>query len=151
MADVDRRGVSTAVGYVLNLAVALLLVTGLLVAASGLITDQRDRAVRTELNVLEERFAADIATADRLTRVAEGGGSRVAVTSDFPRRVAGRSYRISVTDYGSTVEIRLVEPRSDVSVIRRIPIETDVENTTRAGGPIRVGTDGNGTLVVTDD
>ena len=68
MADVDR-GVSTILGYSLNLVVATLVVKGVLIAAGSLVESQRDQAARAELNVVGERLVADLETADRLAQI----------------------------------------------------------------------------------
>ncbi|WP_435096087.1 DUF7266 family protein [Halarchaeum sp. P4] len=154
MADVgvcgDGRGVSTVVGYVLNIGIALLLVTGLLIAASGYVADQRERAVRTELQVVGDRFVSDLSTADRLATV--GDGRYVAVHATLPPRAVGRHYTVHVGDVGSPggeVYVRLVAPQADVTVERTVHLDTAVTNTTRSGGSLRIVVDG-GTMEVQD-
>lgn len=145
MADVNR-GVSTAVGYVLNLAVATLLVTALLTAAGGFVDDQHDRVVRSELRVIGERIAADLATADRLARASDGGTVRV--TIDLPPRVAGTPYRIRVDGASEQIVLSTRNPTMTV----RIPFEseTGVESVTHDGGRVIVVYDGSAPLEVRD-
>jgi len=95
------RGVSTALGYVLNLGVAAILVTTLMLSAGTLVDDQRRVAVETELEVVGERVAADLASADRLARASDGGSVRYVV--DVPTRVAGRPSRCRSTRAVTTV------------------------------------------------
>ncbi|QLC34458.1 hypothetical protein EFA46_009655 [Halarchaeum sp. CBA1220] len=148
MADVGRddgRGVATVVGYVLNIGIALLVVTGLLIAASGFVGDQRERAVDTELQVIGDRFANDLATADRL--LTQTDAEFVAVDAPLPSRVVGRSYTVHVGDpgpAGGAVRVVLTAPRSDVTVSRTIHLEHGLaRNTTHAGGSLRVVADGD--------
>jgi len=145
VADVSR-GVSTALGYVLNLGVATLLVTILLLSAGTLVEDQRDRATETELNVVGERVVADLAAADRLARTNDP--SAVRVEADVPVRVAGSYYTVRVNESG---EVVLDADRSSVEVVVPFETVTAVESSTVDGGDLAVVYDpGNDTLVVTD-
>jgi len=147
VADVSR-GVSTALGYVLNLGVATLLVTILLLSAGTLVEDQRDRATETELNVVGERVVADLAAADRLARTNDP--SAVRVEADVPVRVAGSYYTVRVNESGSG-EVVLDADRSSVEVVVPFETVTAVEASTVDGGDLAVVYDpGNDTLVVTD-
>lgn len=141
------RGVSTAVGYVLNLAVAVILFSSLIVAGGGLVEDQRERVVRGELQVVGQRLASDLLAADRLAQTADGDGR---VRSDLPRGVAGLDYRIRVASSGGSVTLVLTtsDPRVRVSV--RVENDTAVVTGTVGSGPLLVESE-NGTLEVRRD
>lgn len=100
------RGVSVVVNYVLTIAITTLLLSGLFVASGSLIQSQSERAIQDELDVLGERLAADLATADRLAASAEGEDAHVRVTTELPRRVAGTAYSVEITG-GDPTEIVL--------------------------------------------
>lgn len=147
MADVSR-GVSTALGYVLNLGVATLLVTMLLLSAGTLVEDQRDRAAETELDVVGERLAADLAAADRLARTNDP--TAVRVEADVPVRVAGSYYTVSVNE-SMNGEIVLEADQPDVEVAVPFDTRTEVQASTVNGGDLAVVyVPENDTLVVTD-
>ncbi|GAA0308349.1 DUF7266 family protein [Halarchaeum salinum] len=146
------RGVSTALGYTLNIAVALLLVTGLLIAVTDYVGGQRQDAVRGELVVVGDRLVADLATADRLAGVADNG--TVVVRSDAPARVIGRPYTIHVSTVSGVTHVRLVAERTNVVVTRTVHTDRDVKNTTITGGDIVITTEGaasDALRVVSDD
>jgi len=151
VADVSGadRGVSTVVGYVLNLGVALLLVTGLLVATSGFVEQQRHNAVQTQLQVVGERLVGDLATADNVAN-ASGGGGRAVVRADLPTSVTGQSYTVTVTDVGGGVTRVRLRADGGVTVTRRIHTALAATNVTVSGGRLRVVADG-GTLEVSRD
>lgn len=138
MADVSRhgpsrsRGVSTTVGYVLNLAVALLLVTGLLVAAGTFVGDQRERAARDELQVTGARLAASLESVDRLAET----GQTARLETPLPRQVAGRDYRIRVNGTDTSITLSIEDP--DVSVTVQFRTDTPVETRTVDGGRVAV-------------
>ncbi|MDH5021020.1 DUF7266 family protein [Halobacterium rubrum] len=147
MADVSR-GVSTALGYVLNLGVATLLITILLLSAGTLVDDQRQRAAQTELEVVGERVNADLAAADRLARTNDP--TTVRIEADVPRRVAGSPYDVAVNESGSD-ELVLVAEQTDVDVTIPFDTTTEVAASTVDSGDLAVVYDpGNDTLVVTD-
>jgi len=91
----DPRGQSVALEYTLGLAVAFLLITGLLVAGGDYITDQRDRAQQSELRVIGQQLAADIEAADRLAVASTDGGVRI--ERALPSAVARSGYTVNVT------------------------------------------------------
>ena len=134
MADVSR-GVSTTLGYVLNLGVAAILVTTLMLSAGTLVEDQREQAVRTELEVVGERVAADLSAADRLARASDGGSVRYVV--EVPDRVAGTTYDVRINQSG-TETIVLVSDRPRVEVT--VPYDTEI--------PVAQGTQSNGRFAV---
>lgn len=144
-----NRGVSTVVGYVLNLGIATLLVTGLLVSGATVVSDQRERTVRAELDVIGNRMAADLETADRLLRA---GSGTVTVRSSLPETVAGSVYDIEIRATDGDVEL-VLEAR-EPSVSRTVPVRNGsaIQPTTVTGGELTVRNDtGTGeTLVVND-
>lgn len=152
MADVSRgdadRGVSTVVGYVLNIGIATLLITGLIFGAGDLVADQRERAVRSEFDVIGNRIAADLETADRLVQASNGG--QVSVHSSLPTFISGQQYLVSVNETGTGVNVVLTMDRPDVTV--RVPVNntTAVAETTVTGGDLTINATGNGPLEVRD-
>lgn len=164
MADVDRecahrsvdrrdrefvdsdRGVSTILGYTLNLAVATILVTGLLVAAGGYVEGQQERAIRTELDVIGSRVAGDIGAADRLVRT--GGDTTVELEVSTPTRTTGVTYTIDVNTTGSnTITLSTTDPAVSVTVPFRT--NTPVESDSVSGGTFTLRYDpSTGTLVI---
>jgi PKD repeat protein len=88
----DDRAVSVAVSYVLALGITAILISGLLVASSDYLEDERQRATIQELDGLGNRLAAAFADADRLSR--SGGGTNLTV--ERPSRIAGSDYRVEI-------------------------------------------------------
>ena len=125
------RGVSTTVGYVLNLGVATILVTTLLLSAGTLVEDQRERAARTELRVVGERVSANLAAADRLARASDGGSVRFAVR--VPPRVVGSPYEIRLNQSGNE-RVVLVAENPDVRVSVPFESQTTVPAANHTGG-----------------
>lgn len=143
MRSVTDRAVSTAVGYILMVAVAAILLTGLSVAASDLVDRQDERTVRAELDVYGERLAADIATADRL--VQQGSNpSTVNVTSELPATVSDHQYTISIgdgADTGGNTTITLEADGFDRTVETGVANSTPIERTEVQGGTITISYD----------
>lgn len=149
----DERGVSTALGYVLSLSIAALLVSGLMLAGGSFVRDQRSTIVREELTVLGEHVASDLAAADRAVRTMEGGG-HLRTETTLPDQVAGSNYRVVVKSAGGDdYRVVLTAPRTGVSVsvgfVSQTPVVTDEPVT---GGDVAiVYDDGAGTLEVRSD
>lgn len=163
MGDPDRsgiaprrrdRGQSVSINYTLSLIIVTVLMSGLFIAMSDYLDDERERTTRSELTVLGNRVAADIATVDRLAQASNDG--TVEVRTTIPRTVAGSEYQVDIasTQVGSTsfwdVEITLQAPV--VSVVRTVRVRTDTEvvDSDLNGGRYVVQFDGS-SMEVTDD
>ncbi len=140
------RGTSTALGYVITLGIAAILVTGLLTAGAGFVDDTREQVVRQELEVVGQHIAGNVETADRLV-VAGNDTTSVTVNESFPQRVTGSTYDVElVEESGGQLYLNATEPSVSVAV--------DVENTTaiqdsRAdGGEVAVVYDATGDELV---
>ncbi|MFB6081646.1 MAG: hypothetical protein ABEJ67_02375 [Halanaeroarchaeum sp.] len=147
MADVSR-GVSTVLGYTINLTVATLLISGLLFATGNLVEDQRRQAVRAEMTVVAERTVANLEAADRLSRAANNGHIRVHTA--LPRRLAGVGYRITIAVDGSNATAILATDDPSVRVTVPINNETAIQPTTVNGGSFIVTWNATEPLVVHD-
>jgi len=130
------RGQSTALEYTLALAVASLVVTGLLLAAGDFVTDQREGVVRTELGVVGEQLAGEVAAADRL--VGSGDTGALALDTSLPETVAGASYTIAVDDTVTGQWLNLTSQDPDITVAVRLETETALDPDTVEGGQVRV-------------
>lgn len=142
----DERAVSVTVNYALNLALATVLIAGLLIAAGDAVDSRRHEAAREELTVVGNRIAADLMTADRLARV--GTTPSVSVDSSLPERVAGSYYTITIDATPTDSYVVLETNRPSVTV--QIPFRnaTAVKNDTVVGGDISVVLANDGSLEV---
>lgn len=140
----DDRAVSTAVGYVLTLATTALLVSGLLIAAGGLVDDQRERAARTELGVYGQRIAAGVADADRLAATTDASGT-ARVRVPLPERAAGGGYAVVVRNvsasgdgppYAYRIDLRSDAAGANVTVAVRT--HAPLAEKRLSGGPLAV-------------
>lgn len=150
----DDRGLSTALGYVLLLAVATLLVSGLLLATGAYVDGQSERTTREGLTISGQQAAGAIETADRLVRSTEADPATLVVEQRLPRRLAGSGYTIAVNVTGSDVVLELspATARATPADTVHIPVSSDtpVDQTTVQGGPIAVTFTGT-ELEVTSD
>lgn len=144
------RAVSNTLSYSLTLTMATLLVVGLLTAGSTFVGDQQSHVVRSELEVVGQRLAADVSTADRLVALSDGAGD-VNVTSRLPQSVSGASYSIEVRTGGGNASLELRSPAFDGGVAVPLANATAVEATTTSGGDVVVVYDeSTGRLEVTN-
>ena len=132
----DDRGVSTTLNYVLGLSIALILITGLLVAGGTFVESQRDQSIRTELEVLGEQVSSDVMMADRLARTTTDNET-VRVGRDLPPRVAGSNYEVGI-EGGS--DPRVVVRTTNPEITVEVPVETitSIESSSVSGGSIAV-------------
>lgn len=144
------RAVSSALGYVLSLAIAALLVSGLLAAGSGFVTSQRDVVIEEEMSVIGHQLASNLEQADRLVNASnatrESGSPVVQVNQTFPDTVARSQYDVILN--GSTDQLILKSTDPELSVTVNVTTSTDLANSTADGGEISVryaDPDGDGT------
>lgn len=147
----DRRAVSVSVGYVLNLAIAALLLGGLFVAGGSFVQGEREAAVEGELTVVGERVSADLMTVDRLAAGAESPGTAtVELNADLPPRVSGSGYRLTIESADGDGTILLEDERSGISVEIPFRVRTDIAETTVAGGDLTIRWDADAEQVVVE-
>lgn len=150
----DRRAVSTTLNYVLTLTIATLLVSGLLIAVSGYVADQRDQTVRNELKVIGQQLAGDMARADRMARTTRGSGPVVvSINRDLPNTVVGTTYGVEVVTGPPTDPPYLVLSTTDPSVSVQVELanQTVIADTAFGGGSIQIAYDAaNDELEVTN-
>lgn len=132
----DDRAVSFTVSYVLTIAIAVLLVSGILFTAGELVRDQRDGAIRDEGSVVADETAATVMAVDRLARM--GSESTASVAVPLPRTLSGQPYTVTlrVTDSGPVVVVRTDSPA--VAVTLPVVLEEPVTDSTVSGGSARV-------------
>ncbi|MFB6163614.1 MAG: hypothetical protein ABEJ31_00475 [Haloarculaceae archaeon] len=142
----DRRGQAISLNYALGLGIALILVTGLLIAGASFVNDQRTSAARTELRVIGQQLSADLASADRLAQ-STSSNRTVTIERSLPPDVAGAGYTIDVVAAPDSY-LRLQSHDPDVTVRVDLVNETHVEGTSVNGGRIRINYTAAGTLAV---
>lgn len=132
----DERAVSTAVGYVLALAITSLLISGLLLAGGAFLEDKREQVARDELAVLGGRVASGIADTDRLAG-SSGGDALVYVRVSLPEESAGATYAINVTNATDPAALpeqpfryHVALRATAIGVSQRIPVRTHHEMST---------------------
>jgi len=139
-----ERAVSPVFGYVLTLGISTLLVSGLLIAATGFVDTQRELTTESELQVVGQQVSADIAAADRLHRT--DGATDVVIKRDLPESVVGSQYTVFVrSDSNGPTDtyLRLRTVRPEVIVKVGIASETDVADSAVGGGEIVISYDGS--------
>lgn len=136
----DDRAVSNVFSYTLSLAIAAVLVSGLLIAGGTFVEDQRTSVVRSELEVVGQRLAADVAAADRLVRLSDGDSS-VRLTSEVPDAVAGTGYRVDVGTSGGNTTVFLSSTALEERVAVPVANVTAVAPGSVQGGDVVVAYD----------
>lgn len=120
------RAVTIPMNYVLLLGVVTLLASGLFVAGGSLVADQRAGAVDAGLSVAGNRLANGVAAVDRLASLDGTDAARTAVV--LPRRVAGRTYLVSVDSDptpGGRYDVTLVLSESGGDATETVTLRTD--------------------------
>jgi hypothetical protein len=132
----DARAVSTTLGYVLSLAIATLLITGLIIAGGSYVETQREQVIRDELTVVGQQLASDIERVDRLVRAGADGTVSVSVNQTFSNSVTGSSYRIDLDADDRTVV--LSTPNPEVTVRVGIANVTALGDSSVGGGAVQI-------------
>lgn len=132
----DDRAVTFTVSYALTVAIATLLVTGLVATAGFVLQDQRRSAVREELDVVGNDLAITIMATDRLAVAANS--TTVTVDRSLPPETVDGPYTITLEAVrrGAVLTLRSKSPGVTVHVPLRN--RTHIANTSVTGGPVRV-------------
>ncbi|WP_136715715.1 DUF7266 family protein [Halorientalis salina] len=139
-----NRGQAITLNYALGLGISVILMTGLLITGGAFVNDQRESAIRTELRVIGQQVAADVATADRLAQSTEDNSS-VTLERDMPDTVAGGTYDIEVV---ATADAHLILTTRNPDVRVRVDLvnETVIQETSINGGRLRINQTESGEL-----
>lgn len=124
--------------YTLTLVIATILLGALVSTTAGIVDDQHDSAIRSELEILGQGLAADLMTVDRLV---ETGGSTVELETAMPTHVAGSSYGVEIDATESEIILESHDPEISTTV--------SFDNTTPVE-PVDVG-GGDLVIVLEDD
>lgn len=144
------RAVSPTLNYTLTLGISAILVVGLLTAGGNFVENQRDGVVNSELEVIGERLAGDIATADRLVQIGDGP-TTLNVTAELPRRVSGAPYDVAVLTSDGNVSLELTSDSVDESVTASVSNVTAVAATNVTGGTLEIVYDRSADRLVVRD
>lgn len=146
----NDRAVSSTLNYVLSLAIAALLVTGLLIASGGFVENRQEQVIRSELRVVGQQVAADIARADRLVTASDDPSTAaVAVDQQFPSQITGTTYRLTLLEQEDP-ELVLTSTSPEVEVIVDVQNQTSVSESSVDGGTVVVAYDGSALEVRND-
>ena len=143
MRRIDDRGVSSALGYVLTLGISAVLISGLLLAGGNFTEVQREEVTHSELEVVGQRLALHVASADRAAMTV-GPDGHLSVRTDLPDRVAGTGYRIEITEVSppgdgqGSYAILLSTRTPDITVSVTVRTTTPLNGTSVDGGPVRI-------------
>lgn len=142
--DTERsRGVTPALTYVLAIGIVTVLISGLLIAGTDFVETERTGVVRSELEVVGERLAADAVTVDRLTE----GGASVSQRTRIPESVADAPYYVDLVDCPSgnaCIELTSADPGIDASVEVPVDNRTPIAVSRSSSRSIRISASSTG-------
>lgn len=146
------RGLTTLLTYVLALLVVALLTTGVFFGVSAVVEDQHEDALHSSMEVVGNRLASDLRTADRLAE-APGNDGTVRLTSNLPSQLAGSQYTVTITNLTASdryrIVVKSVDP--DITVTVTLRSDTPIKEGTFYGDTLEIRYDsGTNELVVSD-
>jgi type II secretory pathway pseudopilin PulG len=145
------RAVTTALNYALLLGIVSILVSTLVFGVGGLVDNQQERAIRSQLEVAGNRLANDVAAVGGIPNQTDADVS-VSLTSDLPERSVGSRYTISVSDGASPNRYQLTLQSTDPDVVVTVEFRssTTVQPATVRGGQIEVVYDPSKGVILRD-
>lgn len=147
---VDDRAVSTAVSHAITIAITSIMLTGLMVGASQMVTDQRDYVVERGLEDVSSAVVSDLMRMDQFNTTR----TTASFSSVHPERIGGHEYTIDVDTNSkhTTVFVDSSAPVSHDSVQARFNNDTDVCESSVDGGRVKVAFDPDrGCIVLRSD
>lgn len=124
----DDRAITSPVSFTLTVAMAMLLVTGLIYAGSAQVENQRSATARAQMDVVGQQVAANLEAADRMVRASEGDPSTLTIERRLPTEIVGTSYSVTV----ETDAVVVSSPVLDENV--RVPVEARTDVAASDGG-----------------
>lgn len=114
----DDRAVSSAVGYTMTLGIALILMSGLIVAGSQMVGSQRSHTTEAQLTTVAEGLAGSLQKADRMVQ-SGADPTNLQLYRDLPSQLTGSEYLIRVES--DRVRLRVPTEEMEVSVPINLP------------------------------
>ncbi len=152
--DVSTRGseraVSTTVSYVLTLGIGTLLATGLIFAGGQFVSEQREQAIETEMQIVGEHLASDIEQLDRVVSADPTGIDTGKINRRMPTTIAGESYIVELRS-GTNASLQLRTESPDVSVTIPVQKTTAVSPSVTTGGTVVIRYDAVEGKIEVDD
>lgn len=147
----DARGGTTPISYALTIVIATILITGLVIAGSTHVSDQRSRTAQGQMDAVAQQVAGSLEVADRLVRAdVDDEPSALELERDLPRQIQTTGYSVTIT--GSDVVVSSPLSDRDVRVSYEIDPTTDIDtDTTVRGGTIVISWDTSSDELVVDD
>lgn len=133
----DDRALSSALGYMLTIVIAVALTTGLVLGAEAMIQQERETAVRSQLEIIGEKTAATVMTVDRFNDTSTEP-MNATVTREFPTRAAGSQYRVELVENSDTGRFEVTVESADFDITVRVPLRN--ESALRLDQPVNGGT-----------
>lgn len=133
MIPMTDRGTSTTLSYVLTLAIAAVLVTGLITAGGSFVEDRREQVIREELRVIGEHVAGNLEAVDRYA-TASDDLNEAQINQTLPRQVTGARYEVRLQPNSGDPHLWLNTSRPEVSVQVNVTAQNDVTSETVADG-----------------
>lgn len=137
----DDRAVTSPLEYVYTFAIAAILVTGLIIAATNAAGDQRQRTVEGQMEVVAQQVAGSLEKADGIVRRSDGDPSQLEIQRELPNELLGRGYSVRISQEAPGARITVSSPLAtdDVTAMAELG-ETTVSSidTVVDGGDITI-------------
>jgi hypothetical protein len=131
----DTRAASIALNHALTLGITAILISGLIIGAGQLVTQQEERVSERGLADVNEVVVSEIQQVDRLA--ATGSPSTIRSSVSFPSRIGGGGYNVELVVY-SDDRVVLWANTTQYTVPVEINNETAVCERALTGGPMSV-------------
>ena len=116
MIERDERGVTAPLEYVYTFAIAAILVTGLIIAATNAAGDQRRRTVEAQMDVVAHQVAGSLEQADRIVESTDGTGTELTIGHELPDEMLGRGYFVTISRTASGAKVTVSSSLADADV-----------------------------------
>jgi hypothetical protein len=110
----DDRGVTSPLEYVYTFALATILITGLIIAATNAAGDQRRRTADAQMEVVAQQVAGNLEAADRLLESAAGAPD-LRLERKLPDTLLGSGYTVTIGT-GSNPTVAVTSSLTDRTV-----------------------------------
>lgn len=132
----DTRAVSPAVTQALTIGISTILITGLLLGGASFIDGKQENIVRQGLQDVGAGVASDLVRLDQYNT--SGVSNSLSYSSEYPDRVGGEGYRISLSPGADKSTISVNSTSSSLGTEIRFANSTAVCTSSVRGGQIAV-------------
>lgn len=133
----DKRGSTFTIGYIMDILVMGVLLTGIIIGVTGVLQAQQTQSIRYQSEAISSQVSSRISAIDNVDT--ERWQTNMTVSLDTPDHIVGHKYTIALVDPPTGEPFVAVNiSSSDITETTPLPVDASVVNSSVHGGNVNI-------------